>query len=107
MIAYLIHTGVISDDRIGWMGVMGNDGTRHHPNTRVKMGHSFLSLRVSPDKVWTTLLSPLTFHIGTSGDYGVGLVVHAGKVGDNGGIGVKGSWWGVTNISQHTAGLTL
>ena len=33
------------------------------------------------------LLSPLTLHIGTSGDYGVGLVVHVGKVSDDEEIG--------------------
>ena len=88
MIAYLVRTGVISDNRIGWMGVTGNDGARHHPNTRVKMGHSSLLLWVSLDKVWTVLFSPLTLHISVSGDYGVGLIVHVGKVGDNEEIGM-------------------
>ena len=87
-IAYLVHTGVISYDRIGWMGVTGNDGMRHNPNAGVEMSHSSLSFRVSQDKVQTTLFSPLTLHIDTSGDYGVGLVIHVGKVGDDEKIGM-------------------
>ena len=34
------------------------------------------------------LFSLLTLHIGASGDYGVGLVVHVGKVGDDKKIGM-------------------
>ena len=52
------------------------------------MSHSSLSFRVSQDKVQTTLFSPLTLHIDTSGDYGVGLVIHVGKVGDDEKIGM-------------------
>ena len=33
------------------------------------------------------LFSPLMLHIGTSGDYGGGLVVHVGEVGDDKEIG--------------------
>ena len=87
-IAYLVHTGVVSDGRIGWMGVTINDSAGHHPNAGVKTSHASLSLRVNSDKVWMVLISPLTFHIGTSGDYGVGLIVHAGKVGDDEEIGM-------------------
>ena len=39
------------------------------------------------NEVWMMLFSPLMFHIGTSSDYGVGLVVHVGKVGDDKKIG--------------------
>ena len=87
MIAYLIHTGVISDGRIGWMRVAIDDGAGHHSNARVEMGCSSLSFQVSWNKAWTVLLSPLALQISTSGDYGVGLVVHIGKVGDNKKIG--------------------
>ena len=87
MIAYLIHSGVISDSRIGWMRVTSANGTRYHPNARVKTGCSSLSFRVSWNKVRMVLFSPLTLHISTSGDYGVGLIVHVGKVGDNEKIG--------------------
>ena len=87
MIAYLVHTGVISNNKIGWMRVMGNNGVRHHSNTRVKTSHSSLSSRVSWNKVRMALFSPLTLHIGTSGDDSVGLVVHVGKVGDDKKIG--------------------
>ena len=87
-IAYLIHTGVVSNGRIGWMRVTGNDGARHHPSARVETSHASLLFQVSWNKVWMVLCSPLTLHIGASGDYGVGLVVHAGKVGDNEKIGM-------------------
>ena len=69
------------------MGVTGNDGARHHPNAGVEVSHSSLSLWMSPNKVWVVLFSPLTLHISASGDYGVGLVIHVGKVGDEEEIG--------------------
>ena len=87
MIAYLIHTGVISNGRIGGMWVTSNDGARHHSNTRVKTGCSSLSFQVSWNNVRTALFSPSTFQIGASGDYSVGLVIHVGKMGDNEKIG--------------------
>ena len=80
MIAYLVHTGVIADDRIGWMRVTGNDGAGYHPNTGVKTSHTPLSLRMSTNKVGMTLFRPLTFHIGASGDDSVGLIIHTGEV---------------------------
>ena len=43
---------------------------------------------MSPNEVWTALFSPLTFHIGTSGDDGIGLIVHAGKVAGDEEVGV-------------------
>ena len=88
MIAYLIHTGVISNGRIGGMRVMSNDGAGHHSNTGVEMGCSSLSFWVSRNKVWMALFSPSTLQIGMSGDYSVGLVVHVGKVGDDEKIGM-------------------
>ena len=51
------------------------------------MSSPSLLFQVSWNKVWMVLFSPSTFHIGTSGDYGVGLVVHVVKVGDNKEIG--------------------
>ena len=87
MIAYLVHTGIISDNRVGWMEVTGNDGMRHHPNAGVKTGCTSLSLWVSVDKVWMALFSPLMLHIGASSDYSVGLIIHVGKVGDEEEIG--------------------
>ena len=87
MIAYLIHTGVISDSRIGWMRVTSNNGTRHHSNAGVETSHPSLLFQVSWNKVWTVLFSPLTLHIDTSGNYGVGLVVYVSKVGDDKEIG--------------------
>ena len=62
------------------MRVMGNDGVGYHPNTGVKMSHTPLSLRMSMNKVWTVLFRPLTFHVGASGDDGVGLITYTGKV---------------------------
>ena len=88
MIAYLVHTGVVSYGRIGWMGIMGSYGMRHHSNTRVETSCTSLSFRMSPNEVRTTLFSPLTFHIGTSGDDGVGLIVHAGKVAGDEEVGI-------------------
>ena len=66
---------------------MSSDCTGHHSNAGVEMGCTSLSFWVSSNKVQTVLFSPSMFHIGVSGDYGVGLVVHAGKVGDNEEIG--------------------
>ena len=43
---------------------------------------------MSPNEVWTVLFSPSTFHIGTSGDDGIGLIVHAGKVAGDKEVGV-------------------
>ena len=88
MIAYLVHTGVVSNGRIGWMGITSNDGARHHSDTRVETSCTSLSFQMSPNEVRTALFSPLTFHIGTSGDDGVGLVVHAGKVAGDEEVGV-------------------
>ena len=88
MIAYLIHTGVISDSGIGWVRVASSDGMGHHSSARVEMGCTSLSFRVSSNKVQTALFSPSAFHIGVSGDYGVGLVIHASKVGDDKEIGM-------------------
>ena len=88
MIAYLVHTGVISNSRIGWMGIASSDGTGYHSNAGVKTSCTSLSLQVSLNKVWMVLFGPLMFCIGTSGDYGVGLIVHAGKVADDEEVGV-------------------
>ena len=88
MIAYLIHTGVISDSRIGWMGITSSYGARHHSDTGVETSCTSLSFRVSPNKIRTVLFSPLTFHIGTSGDDGVSLIIHAGEVTDDEEVGV-------------------
>ena len=87
MIAYLIHTGVISNSRIGWMGVTSNNGVGHHSNARVETGCSSLSFWVSQNKVRMALLSPSMLQIGMSGDYGVSLVVHVDKVGDEKKVG--------------------
>ena len=67
---------------------MSSDSVRHHSDTGVEMSGTSLSFRMSPNEVQVALLSPLTFHIGTSGDYGVGLIVHAGKVAGNKEVGV-------------------
>ena len=88
MIAYLVHTRVVSDGGIGWMGITSSYGVRHHSDTRVETSCTSLSFRVSPNKVQTALFSPSTFHIGTSGDDGVGLIVHAGKVAGDEEVGV-------------------
>ena len=44
------------------------------------MGCTSLSFWMSPNKVWAALFSPSMFHIGMSGDYSVGLIVHTGEV---------------------------
>ena len=88
MIAYLIHTGVISNSRIGWMRVTGNNGTRYHSNARVEMGCPSLSFWMSWNKLRMALISPSMLQIGMSGDYGVGLVNHVGKMGDDKKIGM-------------------
>ena len=43
---------------------------------------------MSPDEVRSALFSPSTFHIGTSGDNGIGLIIHAGKVAGDEEVGV-------------------
>ena len=88
MIAYLVHTGVVSDGRIGWMGITSSYSARHHSDTGVETSCTSLSFRMSSNEVWTALFSPLTFHIGTSGDDGVGLIVHTGKVAGDEEVGV-------------------
>ena len=88
MIAYLVHTGVVSYGRIGWMGIMSGYSARHHSDTGVETSCTSLSFRMSPNEVRTALFSPLTFHIGTSGDNGIGLIVHAGKVAGDKEVGV-------------------
>ena len=69
------------------MGIASSDGVRHHSNTGVETGCTSLSFRMSPNKVRMVLFSPLTFHIGTSGDYSVGLIVHAGEVREEKAVG--------------------
>ena len=88
MIAYLIHTGVVSDGRIGRMGIASGDSARHHSNTRVETSSTSLSLRMRSNEVRMALFSPLTFHIGTGGDHGIGLIVHTGKVAGDEEVGV-------------------
>ena len=88
MIAYLVHTGVVSDGRIGWMGITSSYGVRHHSDTRIKTSCTSLSFWVSPNEVRMALFSPLTFHIGTGGDDGIGLIVHAGKVAGDEEVGM-------------------
>ena len=66
---------------------MSSDGTRHHSNAGVEVGCTSLSFWMSPNKVWTVLFSPLMFHIGTSGDYGVSLIVHTGEVTEDKTVG--------------------
>ena len=88
MIAYLVHTGIVPDGRIGGMGITSSDSARHHSDTRVETSCTSLSFRMSPNKVQTALFSPLTFHICASGDDGVGLVIYAGKVAGDKEVGV-------------------
>ena len=87
MIAYLVHTGVVSDGRIGRMGIASGYGTRHHSDTSVETSCTSLSFQMSPNKVQAALFSPLTLHIGTSGDDSVGLIIHAGEVRDEKAVG--------------------
>ena len=87
MIAYLIHTGVVSDGRIGGVGIASSCGTRHHSNTRVKTSCTSLSFQMSPNKVRAALFSPSTLHIGTGGDDGVGLIIHVGEVREEKAVG--------------------
>ena len=98
MVAYLVHTGVIADGRIGWMRVMGNDGTGYHPNTGVRTSHTPLSFRMRPNKVRMTLFNPLMFHIGASGDDGVGLIVHTGEVTEDKTVGKAKSEYDVARF---------
>ena len=67
---------------------MSSNSARHHSDTRVETSCTSLSLRMSPNEVWAALFSPLMFHIGMSGDDGVGLIVHAGKVAGDEEVGV-------------------
>ena len=87
MIAYLVHTGIVSDGRIGGMGITSSYSARHHSDTRVETSCTSLSFRMSPNEVRAALFSPLTLHIGTSGDDGVGLIIHAGEVRDEKAVG--------------------
>ena len=69
------------------MQITGRSGAGYHPNTRVKLGHTSSMSRMSWNEVRTVLFSPLTFHINVSGDYGVGLIVHAGKMREEKAVG--------------------
>ena len=69
------------------MWIMGDNGVRHHSNTRVETGQSSLLLWMSRNEIQATLFSPSMFHVSMSGDHGVCIVVHVGKVGDDKEIG--------------------
>ena len=88
MIAYLVHTGVVSNGRIGRMGITSSDSARHHSDTGVETSRTSLLFRMSSNEVGTALFSPLMFHIGMSGDNSIGLIVHAGKVAGDEEVGV-------------------
>ena len=66
---------------------MSNNGAGNCSNAGVETGCSSLLFQVSQNKVQTALLSPLMLQIGMSGDYGVGLVIHIGKVRDDKKVG--------------------
>ena len=69
------------------MRIIDDSSIGYHPNAGIEASHPSSMSRMRQNKVWTTLFSPLTLHIGMSGDYGVGLVVHVGKVGDDKKVG--------------------
>ena len=83
----LIETRVLPNHGVGQVQITGNSSVGYHPNAGIKASHPSSMSRMRWDEVQTTLFSPLMFHIGMSGDYGVGLVVHVGKVRDDEKIG--------------------
>ena len=70
------------------MGITSSYSARHHSDTGVKTNCTSLSFQMSPNEVRTALFSSLMFHIGTSGDDSVGLIVHTGKVAGDEEVGV-------------------
>ena len=59
----------------------------YHPNARVELSHSSSMSRMGRNEGWMMLFSPKVFQVGASGNSGVGVVVHTGKVGDDETIG--------------------
>ena len=51
------------------------------------MGHPSPMSRISWNEARTMLFGPKAFQVGISRDGGVGLIIHAGKVGDNEEVG--------------------
>ena len=72
MIAYLIHTGVGSNHRIGWMWIAGSGGTRYHPSYMGRMGRN---------ERWMMLFGPKVFKVGASGNGCVSVGIHVCEVG--------------------------
>ena len=62
------------------MWIAGGSGTGYHPNTRVKVHHLPYVSRMSGDKSWMMLFCLKVFQVGVSGNSGVGIGVHIGKV---------------------------
>ena len=83
MIAYLIKTRVLSNGGIGQMQIASRSSVGYHPNTRIKMSHPSSVSRMGWNESQTTLFSPKVFQASMSGNSGVGIVIHTGKVGDD------------------------
>ena len=55
----------------------------HHPNARIKASHPSHMSGMRSDEVLMVLFSPKAFQVSTSGESGICLGVHVGKVGDD------------------------
>ena len=62
------------------MQVTGSSDVGYHSNTRIKARHPSYMSRMGSNKRQTTLFGPKAFQVGTSGNSGVGVGVHIGKV---------------------------
>ena len=62
------------------MQIASGSSTGYQPNAGIKLSHSSSVSRVGPDESQMTLFGPKAFQVGTSGNSGVGIVVHAGEV---------------------------
>ena len=59
----------------------------YHPHAGIKLSHSSSVSRMRWNEGWMALFSPKMFQIGASGNSGVGVVVHANKVGNDEAVG--------------------
>ena len=69
------------------MQITGGSSAEYHPNTEIESSHSSSVSRMRRNKGWMTLFSPKTFQVSASGNSGVGVVVHANKVGNDEAVG--------------------
>ena len=76
MIAYLIHTGVSPNSRIGGMFIGSDSGTRNEAHTQIKSSRTTMMRQIGSHKVRTTLGSPHAFEISLSDGVVIGILRH-------------------------------